>query len=749
MNLLDDVTDVQKEAITHIEGPLLVVAGAGSGKTRVITRRIGYLIEQGVNPYNILALTFTNKASKEMRERIEKFCQVRGMWVSTFHAMCARILRIEINKLGYDSSFTIYDKQDQLSAIKEVMKVLEIDTTSWKPATISAIIGKSKNDLISAEKYAATMTAYKDKVIAQVYTKYEETLKQNNALDFDDLLIKVVDLFKGHPDVLKHYQDKFKYILIDEYQDTNRTQYVIAKLLSQEHKNICATGDPDQSIYSWRGADIRNILDFENDFTNTKTVKLEQNYRSTKRILQAATGVISNNSMRKDKTLWTENPEGNKIKVICSNDENTEALIVTSYINKFKSEDNIDYTNMAIFYRTNAQSRTIEGALRSSRIPYTIVGSVEFYRRKEVKDILAYLKLCINPDDNIALTRIINVPTRGVGKVTLDKLRIWANENNISMVKALFRLTGQTFPGDMDQTESDHYIPDTSLLKGKAKTGINKLVGIISEIASMAMCAQNGENSSLNKVPVMHIVKETIRLTQYEKFLQATEEIKSVDKIENINELSGAANEYDKGIPDGTLAGFLENVSLVADLDSWDEKVDAVTLMTLHSAKGLEFPVVFLTGMEDGLLPHSQSKNSENGIEEERRLCYVGITRAEKELIITHVRSRFRNGTTMACYKSPFLREIPKEAIETIGDYANSYSEQNYKTSNFPDEFDEFDETSDNGFSPGEAVRHSLFGIGRIEQIAGNGDSCKVKVNFNTGGLKMLVLKYAKLEKVY
>ncbi len=755
MKLLEDVTEVQKEAITHISGPLLVIAGAGSGKTRVITRRIGYLIEQGISPYNILALTFTNKASKEMKERVEQFCQAQGMWVSTFHSMCARILRMEIEKLDYTKTFTIYDKQDQLNTVKEVMKALEIDTTYWKPSKIAASIGNLKNDLVTAEESGASnASGYYEKVVSTVYKKYEETLKQNNALDFDDLLLKVVVLFKNHPDVLRFYQEKFKFILIDEYQDTNRTQYTISTLLSQRHKNICATGDPDQSIYSWRGADLRNILDFEKDFPDTKVVKLEQNYRSTKNILQAASGVISNNTMRKDKSLWTENPAGSRIKVISSYDENQEALTVAEYVQEFKLNNGIDFSGMAVFYRTNAQSRTIEGALRNNGIPYAIVGSLEFYRRKEIKDILAYLKLCVNPDDNIAFSRVINVPVRGIGKVTFERLQMWAGANSMSLLKALFRLTGKPFPGTNNDEElltiSSVEGGDSGFFKGKAKSSVKSFVETMEKLILMSNSELDDGDENAKKASVMEIVDSTITLTDFKKYLEITEKEKSGDKIENVDELVNAANEYDAGMPDGTLSDFLEGVSLIADLDKWDDQVKAVTLMTLHSAKGLEFPVVFFTGMEEGLLPHSQSIDSEFGIEEERRLCYVGITRARQELVLTHARSRFRHGERLPCIASRFIKEIPEDAIEidTASSGIDTHTENNFFSPKYPKEFDEFDEENEYGFTPGDAVKHGKFGIGRIVEVAGSGADSKAKVKFNVGGQKVLLLKYAKLEKM-
>ena len=729
MDLLSGATGPQTEAITHVNGPLLVIAGAGSGKTRVITHRIGYLIEQGISPYNILALTFTNKAAKEMKERVDKFCKHRGMWISTFHSMCARILRSEITRLGYSNTFTIYDKQDQVSTIKGVMKILELDPTHWVPGKVGNAISQAKNSLISASAYEEKMPGYYSKVVGQIYKKYETVLKENNALDFDDLLLKVVELFTTCPDILKAYQEKFQYILIDEYQDTNQTQYIMASLLAQRHMNICATGDPDQSIYSWRGADLRNILDFEKDYPDTRTVKLEQNYRSTKTILKAASEIINNNTMRKAKDLWTNNPDGKRIDLVKCIDENQEAESIKDYINELQKDKSANYSDIAIFYRTNAQSRVIEEKLRNYNIPYTIIGSVEFYRRKEVKDILAYLKLCVNPEDNIALTRIINIPTRGIGKVSMGKIMNWATVNKCSILNALFTLTGT----DAKATDSFSEEMDTTFLKGKSKLAVKQFVGIINELRSMF------------DRKVKDVVESCIRLTNYKEFLETTEGLKSTDKIENVEELINAANEYDKGQEDGSLADFLENVSLVADIDKWDDQINAVTMMTLHAAKGLEFPVVFLTGFEDGVLPHSQSMDDENGLEEERRLCYVGITRAERELVITYARSRFRHGQRFPSAGSRFLKEIPQEIINFIDNTVFiPPATPKFQFETYP----EFDEESHCGMKKGDRVQHQAFGVGRVLEISGHGNMTKANVQFNIGGTKSLMLKYAKLEKI-
>lgn len=751
MSLLDNLTDAQKEAITYIEGPLLVIAGAGSGKTLVITRRIAYLLEQGINPYSILAITFTNKAANEMKERVCQFCRISGMWVSTFHSMCTRLLRIEIERLGYSKAFTIYDKQDQLNCIKAIMKGLEIDSTRWQPYAIANAISNAKNNLLSATQFSENASGYFNKIVSEVYKKYETVLEGNNALDFDDLLVKTVELFRKYPDVLERYQDKFRFILIDEYQDTNQPQYIIARLLSDRYMNICATGDPDQSIYSWRGADIRNILDFEKDFPNTRIVRLEQNYRSTKNIIRAASEVIKNNTMRKARGLWTENPAGNKIKVIYAEDENHEARVIAEQSLRLIKDNGLTYHDIAIFYRTNAQSRAIEASLRDKGIPYRIVGAVAFYQRKEVKDILAYLKLCVNPDDSIALERIINLPPRGIGKITFEKIRNWANENDLNLVPALFYLTDTPLPEAFGAVGAVHEPPlhlqyrthkpqgAMDILKGKSKLSIKGLVDILASLISMR----------IKNYPVREIVQKAIDLTRYREFLELLKDHETVDRIENVEELVNAASEYDiSRDKKGTLAEFLENAALVSDIDNWDNQKKAVTLMTLHSAKGLEFPVVFLAGLEEGLLPHSQTKDDLLGLEEERRLCYVGITRAKKELILTHVRTRSRYGQIIPCCKSRFLAEIPVDVTEVLDlsedkddDYIKherDISPESYKAICNKEIY----------FSPGDAIWHPIFGVGRILKVSGSGMDVKVNVKFNTAGTKMLMARYANLERL-
>lgn len=748
MNILDNVTESQKEAITHMDGPLLVIAGAGSGKTRVITRRIGHLIEKGIDPLNILAITFTNKAANEMKERLCQFLDQKGMWISTFHSMCVRILRNDIELLGYSKHFSIYDTGDQITCIRSVMNELNLDTTNWRPGSIAASISNAKNELLSADKFPEYRSGYYNKIVASVYARYQKSLEANNALDFDDLLFMVVRLFKDYPEVLERYQDRFKYILIDEYQDTNHAQYTIINLLSQKHKNICATGDPDQSIYGWRGANIQNILNFERDYEDAKIVRLEQNYRSTKMILHVASEVIKNNRSRKPKSLWTQNNEGNMVRMIYCEDENIEAMETASYITEFVNNGN-RYSDIAIFYRTNAQSRVFEGYLRKEGIPYSIVGSVEFFQRKEIKDILAYLKLCVNPSDDLSFERIVNIPPRGIGQTTLKRLREWALIKNLSLLDAILRV---------------REIPD---MKPKNARVVEGFYNTFSKLYK------------LPTYPVMEFMRHVIDVIGYIDYLKNTyDNDDGRERLENIAELINAAREYDISNPDGSLLGFLEGVSLISDIDKWDENTDAVTLMTLHAAKGLEFPVVFITGLEEGLLPHSQSKDSEDEIEEERRLCYVGITRAQKELFLTHTRYRTKFGQRTPCIPSRFLGEIPEDSIEAIDktDYhshidelqseykkdttkfLSSWYNHNVISAKEKDNLNNFTlsgtegeelqpvSNTNNNLSHGDIVEHAHFGRGKIIKI--NPSSDIVFVDFGRAGIKKLVLEYAKLKKI-
>ncbi|HLA37937.1 MAG TPA: UvrD-helicase domain-containing protein [Candidatus Brocadiales bacterium] len=735
--LLKDVTEPQFEAITHLEGPLLVLAGAGSGKTRVITRRICYLIERGVNPYNILALTFTNKAADEMKERVLAYYNYPGLWISTFHSMCARILRSEGNmeRLGYTRSFSIYDTSDTIGTIKTAMKELELDPTHWKPATMAATISNAKNRLLSPGGMLKERSDYYHQVANKVYARYQELLIANNALDFDDLQLKLIELLSGNHEVLDHYQEKFLFILIDEYQDTNFAQYLIQKLLSKKYRNICVTGDPDQSIYGWRGANLGNILDFEKDYPDTKVVRLEQNYRSTKRILQLASGLILHNKFRKSKELRTENPEGGPVTVVHCEDERAEAKEVAARAEELHSASggSKKYSDMAIFYRTNAQSRVLEEAMMSYGIPYIIVSGVAFYQRREIKDILSYLRLLVNPRDAVAFERIINTPHRGIGQTSVERLkREVVNVNNDFVQVASSEISG---------------------IKGKARGGL----GAFSELYKVLQ--------AMPRFPVRPLVTEVIARTGYTAYLESTfaHQTETItEKKANVDELVNAAGEYDKMHPDGSLEDFLERVALVQDTDSWDGQTEAVSLMTLHAAKGLEFPAVFICGLEEGLLHHSQSLHSETELDEERRLFYVGITRAKEGLVLLHTTYRSRYGLKVASIPSSFLQELPKEVIEeedrTSPAEGASYRGEavSWKSASagrvertFTDDRFSCEEeaVSAGGFFPGQKVEHPTFGIGRVREATGRGKGQMVVVDFPVGR-KTLLVEHARLKKI-
>jgi DNA helicase-2/ATP-dependent DNA helicase PcrA len=706
--LLKDVTEPQFEAITHLEGPLLVLAGAGSGKTRVITRRICYLMERGVSPYNLLALTFTNKAADEMKERVLAYYNYPGLWVSTFHSMCARILRSEgnIERLGYTRSFSIYDTADTIGTIKTALKELQLDPTHWKPASLAGTISNAKNRLLSPDGLLREKSDYYHQVAHKVYAKYQALLLANNALDFDDLQLKLIELLSKHPDVLDHYQEKFLFILIDEYQDTNFAQYVIQKLLAKKYRNVCVTGDPDQSIYGWRGANLGNILDFEKDYPDTKVIRLEQNYRSTKHILQLASSLILNNKFRKTKGLWTENTEGSLITVVHCQDERAEAREIAVRAQEFHRGGK-RYSDMAIFYRTNAQSRVLEEAMRSFGIPYIIVSGVAFYQRKEIKDLLSYLRLLVNPRDEVAFERIINTPPRKLGPASLERLKAVATETQ----KDFLHMASLEIEG----------------IKGKAREGLR-------DFAELYEGLQGRPRS-----PVRPIVTEVIERTGYIAYLKASyTEMEAVERLANVDELVNAADEYDKTHQGGSLEDFLERVALVQDTDNWDGHTEAVSLMTLHSAKGLEFPVVFICGLEEGLLPHAQGLHSEAELEEERRLCFVGITRAKEELVLLHASHRYRYGLEVAAIPSRFLHELPKEVIKAV-----------VRTPPGEEVVCEYEEetVSLGAFSPGERVRHPIFGIGRIRKASGYGKDQMVEVDF-PAGRKTLLVGYARLEKI-
>ncbi|MDI6891388.1 MAG: DNA helicase PcrA [Actinomycetota bacterium] len=707
MELLQDLSPVQRDAVTHIEGPLLMLAGAGSGKTRVLTYRVAYLIkEKGVNPQSILAITFTNKAAEEMKERIEQLIGEisERMWIGTFHATCAKILRKEAHRLGYKRNFVIYDQGDSNRLVSACLKDLNLDTKRFPPTSMASAISAAKNELIDAETFASRAQTYLDKVIADVYHLYQQKIYQSNAMDFDDLIMFVVNLFQLFPNVLKAYQEKFKYILIDEYQDTNHAQYVFVNLLAGGYRNLAVVGDPDQSIYQFRGADIRNILEFENDYPDAKVITLDQNYRSTQVILEAANYVIQNNRGRKPKSLWTTNAPGEAITRYQAENEHDEAAFVATEIERLREIEERKYGNFAIFYRTNAQSRVFEDVFMRFGLPYKIVGGLRFYERAEIKDILAYLRAISNPEDAVSLKRIINVPKRGIGKTTLENVEKLAAKENIGFYEALKRADTPPLAG---------------WLTDRAKKGIGNFLSMLDELGEL-----------VGKRSLFDFIQSVLERTGYVAALEEERTVEAMGKVENVKELLSVAREFETNLPDATLGDFLEHISLLTDIDLYEEEAEAVTLMTLHNAKGLEFPVVFVAGMEDGIFPHIRSLTDLSELEEERRLCYVGITRAKERLYLTHAWSRSLWGGTSYQMQSRFLREIPEVLIQPVEEVEVKIpTPQQVEVT----------------FAVGDEVMHKKFGRGKVVAVKG---SDQVTVLFPTEGEKTLLVSYAPLEKV-
>lgn len=735
MRFTDGMNDRQKEAILNTEGALLVLAGAGSGKTRVLTHKIAYLIEEKkINPYNILALTFTNKAAGEMKERISKLVDLNidHMWAGTFHSICVRILRRDIEKLGYERNFVIFDTQDQKTVVKDCIKELDLNEKLYDLGSTLGFISSLKDQLISPDEYLKqNETNFREKQRALIYKKYQTKLKLNNALDFDDLIVKSIELLKSYPEVLNHYQERFEYVLVDEYQDTNKAQYSLVKMIADGHKNICVVGDSDQSIYGWRGADIRNILDFEKDYPNAKVIKLEQNYRSTKNILSAANEVIKKNFGRKAKELWTENHPGEQIKEYEADDEFGEAYFVTSKVSEIRSADKLSYSDFAVLYRTNAQSRVLEEALIKEGIPYKIVGGLKFYDRKEVKDIISYLRLIQNPLDNISLKRVINTPKRGIGKTTVDKLESHSLENEESIYSALLEAEEIGF-------------------SKRTLGNLNSFVTLIGKFIAM--------KELLN---VKDLVENIIDSTGYIKELEESGSIEARSRIENIGEFLSVAANYEEKNPEGTLEDFLADISLLSDLDKTDENSDdAVVLMTMHSAKGLEFPYVFITGMEEGLFPSFRSLSDEESLEEERRLCYVGITRAEKDLFLVYAKKRMLYGKTSYNRASRFISEIPEELINCLREKKKEYKKVDYRSPGknlftgvsgglgvkSEDKIIHKSSSDKSQIQIGSKVKHEKWGTGTVVELKGEGDKAQISIAFADEGIKKLMLEYAPIE---
>lgn len=786
MSIYDTLNPMQKEAVLHTEGPLLILAGAGSGKTRVLTHRIAYLIEEKeVNPWNILAITFTNKAAGEMRERVDSLVGfgAESIWVSTFHSTCVRILRRYIEHLGYTTSFSIYDSDDQKTLMKQVFKTLDIDTKQYKERSVLGIISSAKDKLISPEEFLLNAGQdFRQKKVGEIYREYQNQLKKNNALDFDDLIVKTVELFQNDSQILDYYQERFRYIMVDEYQDTNTAQFKLISLLASKYGNLCVVGDDDQSIYRFRGADIENILSFEQTFPGARVIKLEQNYRSTQNILDAANGVIRHNRGRKEKSLWTANGTGDEILFKQFDDARDEA----DYIARQIRDSEFSYQDQAVLYRTNAQSRLLEERCIFYNVPYRLVGGVNFYQRKEIKDILAYLKTVANGVDDLSVLRIINVPKRGIGATSMGRVTMFASEHGMSLYSALRE--ARMVPG-----------------LGKA---VEKIGRFISQMECFRAMAQSEEYS------IQDLIEAILEETGYEEELKAEGEIEAETRIENIQELINKAAAYEEDSQHPSLDEFLEQVALVADIDNVDSSEDRVTLMTLHSAKGLEFPKVYLAGMEDGLFPGMMAVSSDDptDMEEERRLCYVGITRAKKELVITAARKRMTHGETRYCKPSRFVEEIPAELLKeerlepvlgsargadsfggasgrfgageeglpwnqpgsgTVSTFGKGYNAYASKTTGFGTANAGFkggkgglgsgqsfgtnpgfgksftvQKAASLDYKEGDRVHHDRFGDGTVKEIVDGARDYEVTVEFDTGGQRKMMACFAKLKKI-
>lgn len=731
----------QAEAVINTEGPMLVMAGAGSGKTKVLTCRVANLLQKGVRPYRILAITFTNKAAAEMRERVNNMSgpAAKDVWLFTFHAFCARFLRMEIDKLpGYGGNFAIYDTADSQNLIKQILKEMNLDDKRFQPSGILSRISNAKNALQDADAFARQAGDFYEQKVADIYSRYEQKLQLNNALDFDDLLMLSIKLLQENKEVREKYQDRFDYLLVDEYQDTNHAQYLLTKFLAAKHRNICVVGDADQSIYGWRGADIQNILDFEKDYPDAKVIKLEQNYRSTQIILDAANAVIENNTGRKPKNLWTENKSGADIIYFQAVDERDEARFVIEQLQNLQRTENKKLGDMAILYRTNTQSRIFEEMLIKSGISYNMVGGLKFYERKEIKDIIAYLRVIFNPADSLSLLRIINVPKRGIGDASLAKIQAYAAANNVSLFEA---------------------VSNAAAIDGLSSRFVSKLddlAGIIFELMNLA-----------SEAPVEDLIDRVLRDTGYLEELENERTPQAQSRIDNLHELISVAQEFAASEEENNLENFLAHVALVSDIDDTELGEDAITLMTLHSSKGLEFPVVFLVGMEEGLFPHARTLMDETEIEEERRLCYVGITRAKEKLFLSSTKMRTIYGNTVTYPPSRFLQEIPARLVKTIKRQERFSALENFKqvsekysarpqkpASTFnPHSFMPQKPAAAAGgtgtrFNTGDRVSHSKWGEGMVVSVKDSPDGQEVKVAFAGAGVRSLLTKYAVLKKL-
>jgi DNA helicase-2/ATP-dependent DNA helicase PcrA len=736
-NMLDKLNERQKEAVLATEGPVLVLAGAGSGKTTVLVNRIAYMIsEKHIRPWNILAITFTNKAAREMKDRIERLLgdTAKDMWIGTFHSVCVRILRSCIDLLGYSRDFVIYDTADTKTVMKECLRELDIDEKSFPVRNVLSIISNAKNDLMDAATFENVYKSdYRMSIIAKIYYRYQTKLRKNNAVDFDDIILNTVKILSENPDVLSKYQDKFQYILVDEYQDTNNSQYLLINLLAQANRNLCVVGDDDQSIYKFRGANIGNILNFEDDYSDVQKITLDQNYRSTQNILDAANSVISNNKGRMGKSLWTSNGDGNKVFVYTGTNEYDEARYIARQIKKHFDEQG-SFSDCAILYRTNAQSRVIEEMLMRESVPYKVLSGLRFYDRKEIKDIIAYLRVVYNPNDDVSLARIINEPKRKIGNATLEKARNIAREKETSLYDVI--------------SHADDY--------PEFKTAIKKLLGFSEIIQSLIKLKDT--------VTIEELTGRILNDTGYMPTLVMEDTTESKTRIENLGEFISVITEFEKNEETGnTLGEFLENISLVSDIDGYDENEDSAVLMTIHSAKGLEFPIVFLSGLEEGLFPGMRSMESDDDIEEERRLCYVAITRAKEQLYITKTISRTIHGKTMPTTASRFFKEIPVEYLEdkttlqpkvakVMQDLgvrnASAPKKEVYMTKGFGSSVKSSGSTDYSKFKAGDAVEHRTFGRGEILKATPCGNDCILEIQFESIGFKRLMAAFAKVKKI-
>ncbi len=745
--LIEGLNDIQAEAVLHTEGPVLIVAGAGSGKTRALTHRIAYLIrEEGVSPGSILAITFTNKASREMAARVEGLLGARvsqAMWILTFHSMCARLLRREHDHLGLPSSFTIYDEGDSERLIGGILKDLDLDPKRFAPRAIASAIGRAKDQVIDARRFAEMASNFYEETVAKVYTAYEQRKHAAGALDFDDLIMETVRLLRDHPEVLRHYQERFRYLLVDEYQDTNRAQYQLVNMLAARYRNVCVVGDADQGVYSWRGATIQNLLDFERDYPDATVFLMEQNYRSTQNILEVANALIEHNVLRKPKSLWTEAGNGELTVQFRADNEHDEAFFVTEEIERLRESEGYRYRDMAVFYRTNAQSRVIEDVLMRVGMPYKVFGGVRFYQRKEIKDVLGYLRLLANPQDVISFRRVVNMPKRGIGDATVAAVETFAREEGVTVLEACRR------------------VDEISVLANRAKGAV---AGFTHVMEALRVHGEDGAGPA-------RMVEFASQESGYLPELEEERSVEAQGRIENLQELAGVAAELIAREPDASLADFLEQVSLIGEQDEYEEDASAITLMTLHIAKGLEFPVVFMVGLEDGIFPHYRSMTDTAALEEERRLAYVGITRARERLYLTHAWSRTLFGQTQYNPPSRFLNELPKHLVQAKegegradgGSSSGRYPGAGRGGGRVIGGRRQDDEAASRGWTPphaggptkreapaiatGDTVLHEKWGEGVVLTVSGSGDGTEATIAFSEVGEKRVLLAYAPLRK--